>query len=719
MGHSAVISCSYVFFQLIAHWPLATTASADRLAAPRAKHIRATTALCVFLSQHATHLLNSLSLFVSGSPSLSRFSSPNSIAQNINDQCPRCAPKRPTHLCVSSVQRIANGTKHSRHFGIRRTVTLAHNNSSSIVEYGSEQSTASDTDSPPSAKRRRMQVETQTAGTVRSVDAARRDGLKEAKHAAMLKSPQRGAHHEVEQTRTVPKLTDTQHNVIRIIGQYLSDLGLRDTVDVLVQETGCRLEHPLASRLRDCIVRGLWNKALDTVSKMSEVASERQCTMVRVLLLEEKFRELLRINQPVMAIRLLQNDYPKWDTLRKRRDKFAQMVMAHSGIKEYQPLDPEQQKAHNKNLLARIHMILPLNLMLPPNRLEQLLSQAHKHQVSSCQLHLIKAKGEVRPPSILRNHRCTFGHFPGRTSQIVTDHADEVWCLQFSHCGQYLASGTKNGQVAIWKVDPKTRTISKYKQMSMGMVSASTLSWSTDGKYVATTGTEDNHTGIVVFDVHLGSVESIVRCERGETFSTVSFGKGHPYSVACADQKGHFYYCDIKRPNLPTTSFEGYRIRSLHCMKDGKTILAADTHNRIRSYRIDTSEEATVIQEFKTIICFTLDKSETFCLVTAKAEGLRLWNLTTRQFIRSFFGSVHGEYVIFATFGGDDEHFIATGSEDNKIVIWNRQREQPVRYLCGHTGTVNAVSWNPRYHDMLASSSDDGTIRIWTPELRK
>ncbi|KAK0396503.1 hypothetical protein QR680_001743 [Steinernema hermaphroditum] len=707
MGHSAAISCSYVSFLFLPQSLLRINLSGRPISRAhlRDEHI-------MRLPRPTPHSSSELSfshLFVSGCRSFSLISSPNSTAQNIIDQCPRSAMRIYFHCDPM------------------KTRTLFQKSFSSIVEYGSERSSASDTDSPPTAKRRRMQVETPATGTVRSVgqrlkDAARREGLKEAKHATALKSPQRGVHHDVEQARIAPKLTDTQQNVIRVIGQYLSDLGLRDTVDALVQEAGCRLEHPLASRLRDCIVRGLWNKALDTVSKMSEVASEKQCTMVRVLLLEEKFKELLKINQPVMAIRLLQVDYPKWESLRKRRDRFAQMIMSHTGAKQYPQLDPEQQKAHNKNLLARIHMILPLNMMLPPTRLEQLLTQAHKHQVSSCQLHLIRAKGEVRPPSILRDHRCSFGHFPGRTSQILTDHADEVWCLQFSYCGQYLASGTKNGQVAIWKVDPQTRTVTKYKQMSMGgfgMISASALSWSLDGKYVATTGTEDNHTGIVVFNIHLGSVESIIRCERGETFSTVSFGKSTPYSVACADQKGHFYYCDIKRPYPPTTIFEGYRIRSIHCMKDGRTILAADTHNRIRSYSLDTNDETTVIQEFKTIICFTLDKSESYCLVTAKAEGLRLWNLTTRQFIRSFFGSVHGEYVIFATFGGDEEHFIATGSEDNKIVIWNREREQPIRFLSGHTGTVNAVSWNPRYHDMLASSSDDGTIRIWTPELRK
>jgi len=47
--------------------------------------------------------------------------------------------------------------------------------------------------------------------------------------------------------------------------------------------------------------------------------------------------------------------------------------------------------------------------------------------------------------------------------------------------------------------------------------------------------------------------------------------------------------------------------------------------------------------------------------------------------------------------------------------VWHVKHEQPLVTLDGHTRTVNCVHWNPRLPDMIASASDDTTVRIWGP----
>jgi len=71
--------------------------------------------------------------------------------------------------------------------------------------------------------------------------------------------------------------------------------------------------------------------------------------------------------------------------------------------------------------------------------------------------------------------------------------------------------------------------------------------------------------------------------------------------------------------------------------------------------------------------------------------------------------------MIHSCFGGVDQSFVASGSEDNKVYIFNVKRDEPIAVLSGHTRTVNCVAWNPVYPQILVSASDDNSIRVWGP----
>ncbi|CDY39855.1 BnaC02g42630D [Brassica napus] len=78
-------------------------------------------------------------------------------------------------------------------------------------------------------------------------------------------------------------------------------------------------------------------------------------------------------------------------------------------------------------------------------------------------------------------------------------------------------------------------------------------------------------------------------------------------------------------------------------------------------------------------------------------------------YLSEYDGHKRTRFIIRSCFGGYDEDFIASGSEDSQASKGLR----PCRVLRGHSGAVNCVSWNPTDIHMLASGSDDRTIRIW------
>lgn len=54
--------------------------------------------------------------------------------------------------------------------------------------------------------------------------------------------------------------------------------------------------------------------------------------------------------------------------------------------------------------------------------------------------------------SLLSDHACKRGSFPSVPTYVLNEHTDEVWVLEWSHDGRFLATGGRDSQVVIWEV---------------------------------------------------------------------------------------------------------------------------------------------------------------------------------------------------------------------------------------------------------------------------
>ena len=70
-----------------------------------------------------------------------------------------------------------------------------------------------------------------------------------------------------------------------------------------------------------------------------------------------------------------------------------------------------------------------------------------------------------------------------------------------------------------------------------------------------------------------------------------------------------------------------------------------------------------------------------------------------------------------ANFLGTRGEYVAAGSDDGNIFIWEKATGNLVRVLHGDDSIVNCVQWHPS-GPMLASSGIESVVRLWEPKAQ-
>ena len=89
-----------------------------------------------------------------------------------------------------------------------------------------------------------------------------------------------------------------------------------------------------------------------------------------------------------------------------------------------------------------------------------------------------------------------------------------------------------------------------------------------------------------------------------------------------------------------------------------------------------------------------------------------LYNLTTKLVEEKYLGFSQKYMIIKCCFGGTEDKFILSGSEDYSVYVWIRgMGESPKYKFQGHFGIVNTIDmWE---NDFIISGSDDKTLKVW------
>uniref|UniRef100_A0A5B7BKZ1 Putative Transducin family protein / WD-40 repeat family protein isoform 2 n=1 Tax=Davidia involucrata TaxID=16924 RepID=A0A5B7BKZ1_DAVIN len=491
---------------------------------------------------------------------------------------------------------------------------------------------------------------------------------------------------------------------VRIIAATLYSFGYKKTGALLEEESGIPLHSSVVNLFMQQILDGNWDESVATLHKIGLI-DETIIKLASFIILEQKFFELLEGEKVMDALKTLRTEIAPLCINNNRVHELSSCIVSPSqhALVGFPGQDIARTKSRPK-LLEELQKLLPPTVMIPERRLEHLVEQALNLQLDACMFH----NSLHREVSLYTDHQCGRDQIPSQTLQLLKEHSDEVWFLRFSHNGKYLASSSRDQSAIIWEVNVNGRVSLKHR-LSGHQKPVSHVSWSPDDHQLLTCG-----------------VEEAVRCWdvcSGECLHV--YEKGGLGLLSCAwSPDGKWIFSGVTDKSICMWDLDGkelecwkgqrtVRISDLEVTSNGKWIITICRESAILLLDRETKTEK-FIEEDQTITSFSLSRDDKCLLVSLLNQEIHLWNVEGDiKLVAKYKGHKRSRFVVRSCFGGLEQTFVASGSEDSQVYIWQRGSGELIEALPGHSGAVNCVSWNPANPHMLASASDDRTIRIW------
>ncbi|XP_057508979.1 WD repeat-containing protein WDS homolog [Actinidia eriantha] len=506
-----------------------------------------------------------------------------------------------------------------------------------------------------------------------------------------------------------PKGLIKKHEFVRTIIQSLYSLGFKKSGASLELESGISYKSVEFGLLESQVLNANWDACIDTLYGLKGLTDETRASALFIVCRQSLFEFLLR-GDDSSALSVLRKQI---SALHVGREKVHNLAFGVLSLKEmgFGTVDGDVILESRKKLLSEMEKLLPPPFILPERRLEHLVEMTVNGQIDSCMYH-----NTWDPISIYEDHRCGRDQIPTETIQILTDHKNEVWFVQFSNSGEYLASSSCDCTAIIWKVLENGKMTLKHTLRSH-QKPVSFVAWSPDDTMLLTCG---NLEVLKLWDVESGT------CKRtfGNHSFTVSSCAWFPDSnrLVCGSSDAEKGICMWDCEGNEIKSWKGSRmpkVLDIAVTPDGENLISIFGEKDIRILNVMTNADR-VISEEHPITSLSISGDGKFLIVNLNSQEIHMWDVAGKSAKPlKYMGHRQHKYVIRSCFGGSNSMFIASGSENSQVYIWNRRSPNPIEILSGHSMTVNSVSWNPKRPQMLASASDDQTIRIWGPSCSK
>ena len=132
----------------------------------------------------------------------------------------------------------------------------------------------------------------------------------------------------------------------------------------------------------------------------------------------------------------------------------------------------------------------------------------------------------------------------------------------------------------------------------------------------------------------------------------------------------------------------------------------------IRLYHFPTGRLTTRLKGHTNVVTALAFSNDRWYLASGSSDKtVRIWDLVQKKVIHTLSG--HKGYICEVSFLPDNLRVVsASDGDDNNLILWDAMSGKRLKQMEGHTKKVNAIAVSPN-GKTIASGSDDKTIRLW------
>ncbi|MGB3756289.1 MAG: CHAT domain-containing protein [Rivularia sp. (in: cyanobacteria)] len=297
----------------------------------------------------------------------------------------------------------------------------------------------------------------------------------------------------------------------------------------------------------------------------------------------------------------------------------------------------------------------------------------------------------------------------GQCLQILTAHTSGIQSLAFSHDGNTLASGSNDKTVRLWNIQTgeclqilqghtNNLTFVSFHPLEEKLITASTDN--TVRLWNISTGE-----CLQIFNISINWLLAVALSHDGKILATGSDGNA-------------VRFWDMSSGTLVKTlpDYNSF-VWTIAFSNDDKTIVSGSEDNTVKFWDIEAEECLQSLREHNQRVWLVdFNQDNRTLLSISEDQTIKLWDISSRRCLKTLEG--YSNWILSLAFSPDGQT-LASSSQDCKIRLWDIQTGNATIILEGHNNLVSAIAFAPQHTSnhpdncMLASGSDDNTIKIW------